>query len=125
MNAQFSDLMSVDPLGFQCIPEDLLDAAFARADKPVLVPRTCDTGDQFLDPGVLAQLLGHTPSAEEWSQYQWRYLHFYGLSTTSLPGKLLYSDNPSPVPVPGSSVGLLTAMLIVAFVGFVRRRRHA
>ena len=130
MTSDFSSFMSVDPLGFECIPAELLDAAFARADKPVLVPRTCATGNEMLSPDILSEMLGHPPNADEWSQYLWRYLHFLGAATTERPGELAYAkvagDSPLiPTPLPGSATLLATLLLVAGVV--VRRRflRHA
>ncbi|MDW4496364.1 hypothetical protein R5H30_00090 [Sulfitobacter sp. D35] len=70
-----SDLVARDGLGYECVPEELLDAAFQLSDKGLAMPQTClpDPCKEALSRDRYASLLGHAPTAREWDDYYARY----------------------------------------------------
>ncbi|WP_116134322.1 hypothetical protein [Tropicimonas sp. IMCC34043] len=110
------DLLGVDPLGFPCIPAGNLGAAFARADKPVMAPRTCATGFEPETPGALAALLRHDPDREEWVQFVMRRRHLWGEATFVAPRHGVCAPYIPDTPAPAAAVLLLSALLFVALL---------
>jgi hypothetical protein len=64
-----------DELGFECVPEERIDAAFHLTGKGVRMPRTClpDPCKAALSPRGLADLIGRPATPEEWDEYYGRY----------------------------------------------------
>lgn len=103
----FDDLLSVDPLGFVCVPADMLDAAFARADKPSQVPRTCADGLAQPTPTTLAAQLGHEPTLGEWVS---TWVHWKQATNASLSAPPPYQIETAITPLPGSALLLASAL---------------
>jgi hypothetical protein len=68
-------VLVVDELGFECVPENRIDAAFHLSGKGVRMPRTCLPAPckAALSPDDLAYLIGRPASQSEWDEYYARY----------------------------------------------------
>lgn len=68
-------LSEMDDLGYECMPETLLEAAFAATDKLAGIPQTClpKPCARQIEPVELAALMGRDPSVDDWDLYVARY----------------------------------------------------
>lgn len=126
-----SDLVEVDQLGFACIPEDDLEAAFRATGKGVRLPQTCiaDPCAQLLGEVEFGSLLGRPADAAEFADYRGRMTRVCGAPTIwaergiteeqlltfifgGAPIHLVYPPLPgaTPVPVPGGIILLGSAI---------------
>lgn len=69
-------LVQVDALGYQCIPEAQLEAAFAASGKGAYLPRTCLKDPCAAEPEetLLAELLGREPTEDEIDEFRQRHI---------------------------------------------------
>lgn len=72
-----SDLTTRDMLGYSCVMEDDLDAAFLNAGKGGTVPQTCITEAPPKDCAVLAPLMGREATPSECATYAYRWLSWF------------------------------------------------
>lgn len=110
-------LTTVDALGFTCIAEENLDAAFADAGKGNVL-RTCATMATEYSRDALAALLGHVPSAAEWRAFAWRWLDAHGGREWS-PATVLPTQPLPAVPLPdtlGMIIGAVSVLCIIALI---------
>lgn len=135
-----ADLQRVDDLGFTCVPEDDLEAAFRATGKGIRLPQTCisDPCAQVLGDVEFSSLLGRPADAAEFADYRGRMTRVCGTPTIwaergiseerllafifgGAPIRLVYPPLPStqPVPVPG---GLILLGSVVG-CGILRARR--
>lgn len=77
-----SAIMSVDPLGYECIPEHLLEAAFAIGGKSVRLPQTCipEPCEETFTELVLAGYTGYRDDAL-YADYRYRMTKVCGTPT--------------------------------------------
>lgn len=70
-----ANLVRTDPLGFTCIAEARLGAAFAATGKSGRLPRTClpQPCDGAISRGELGALIGRPATQPEWDDYYARY----------------------------------------------------
>ena len=75
---RLQDLVSSDPLGDVCIPEDRIDLAFHTTGKGLRLPRTClpDPCETALTRPNLAGLVGRPVTEPEWDAYFARYADY-------------------------------------------------
>ena len=68
----------VDDLGYNCIPEERLEAAYSAVDKGVALPRTClpKPCDLLPDLALLAELLGRDPTEREIADFTSRHTRY-------------------------------------------------
>lgn len=90
------DVLLVDELGYECVPEHRIEEAFALG-KSVRLPRTClpEPCARALDVDELGQLIGREPTRVEWDEYYSRYAEYCRAEVTPFS-----SDDP-----PGQAVG--------------------
>lgn len=126
-----ADLQRVDDLGFSCIPEGDLEAAFRATGKGVRLPQTCiaDPCAEVLDEVAFGSLLGRPADAAEFADYRGRMTRVCGTPTIwaergiseeqllafifgGAPIRLAYPHLPAaqPVPVPGGLILLGSAI---------------
>lgn len=68
------DLLTTDLLGYTCVKEEDLDAAFLNAGKGGTVPQTCISAPPPKDCEVLTDLLGREAGINECATYAYRWL---------------------------------------------------
>ncbi len=68
---RLADLLRVDALGYECIAESDLEAAFLATAKPFHLPRTClpDPCARRLTRPELAEIIGRPPTEALWEEY--------------------------------------------------------
>lgn len=78
-----AELERIDALGFTCIDEDDLEAAFGALGKGGRVPQTCiaDPCAAVLDQGAFGALLGRPAQSIEFVDYRGRMARFCGTPT--------------------------------------------
>jgi len=115
------DLMTTDVLGYTCVAEEDLDAAFLNQGKGGTVPQTCITGEPVKDCESLTILLGREATPEQCAAHAYRWLSWFDPDRSTGwgwdCGDCTVVSNPPPpsaVPLPGSAfllaagLGLLT-----------------
>jgi len=70
-------LLTRDVLGYQCVKEDDLDAAFLNAGKGGAVPQTCFSAAPQNDCAVLEAVLGRAPNTTECGAFAYRWLTWF------------------------------------------------
>lgn len=104
--------MTTDYLGYDCIEEVDLDAAF-QSGKYSQVPQTCLPKDMPREPETLAWALGRPPTEAEWATFNYKWF------SANDPDRALFgvSDDIVAVasaPAPWGLILLLTALVLLA-----------
>lgn len=114
-----SDLMTRDVLGYACVMEDDLDAAFINAGKGGTVPQTCITATPAKDCAFLEPLLGREATVGECATHAYRYLTW--LDPDRLTGWgfdcgdcTVETTKPPAVPIPAAGLLLLSGLGLLA-----------
>ena len=108
-----ADFLEQDPLGYECIPEDRIDAAFFASGKGLRLPQTClpEPCDAALSPLELASLIGRPPYASEWDTYFARYSDYCRKEVIAFDGA---SDEATDAPSGRDPVAAFWAPLLPA-----------
>ncbi|XDA99751.1 hypothetical protein AB1M95_07575 [Sulfitobacter sp. LCG007] len=96
-----ADLLAEDQLGYECVPEARLDAAFSISGKGIAMPQTClpDPCEGALTHADYGILLGHMPDDVEWDDYYARYADFCRAEVTP------FGEDGAPVLFASGSAG--------------------
>lgn len=113
--ATTQELLTTDILGYTCVAEADLDAAFLNEGKGSSVPQTCITETPIMDCKSLIPLLGREPSYGECSTHSYRYLSWFDPDRSTgwgwNCGDCDVTPHVSSVPLPASWLLLLGALL--------------
>ena len=119
------DLLTTDLLGYTCVAEEDLDAAFLNQGKGGSVPQTCITETPVKDCASLAPLLGHEATFNECSTHAYRWLTWFdpdrstgwGWDCSAWDCTVPEPHNPpSAVPIPGAALMLVSAIGLMAWI---------
>jgi hypothetical protein len=123
------DLLTTDILGYTCVAEEDLDAAFLNQGKGGAVPQTCITEMPVKDCASLTYLLGREATYEQCATHAYRFMSWYDpLGTTGWGWDCgdctvtTYVPPTNAVPIPGSALMLLGALVLLIPI---RRSHHA
>ena len=115
-----ADLTTRDVLGYACVMEDDLDAAFVNAGKGGTVPQTCISETPVKDCTFLEPLLGHEATAGECMTHAYRYLTWFDADRSTGWGwdcgdcAVEVIPPPGPVPLPAAGPILLSGLGLLA-----------
>lgn len=116
-----SDLVTTDVLGYACVMEDDLDAAFVNAGKGGTVPQTCITETPDKDCAFLEPLLGREATSGECATHAYRYLTWFDPDRSTGwgfdCGDCTVESNPPPtaaVPIPAAGLLLISGLGLLA-----------
>lgn len=109
-------MTTTDAMG-ECVTEAELDSPLTWQNKAAELPRTCfDAVPLDFTPDLLAEMLGHYPSYEEWTAAKLSWCRASGECSLRDPGPLPVA----PVPLAPSLVLMLCAVAALAAVGLKR-----
>lgn len=115
------DLLTTDILGYTCVTEENLDAAFLNQGKGGSVPQTCMTEAPTIDCGSLTSLLGREPTPEQCATHAYRFLSWFDPDRSTGWGfdcgdcTVETYTPPAAVPLPASWLLLLAALIGLPF----------
>lgn len=123
------DLLTTDVLGYTCVAEEDLDAAFINAGKGGAVPQTCITGEPVKDCESLTILLGTEATPAQCATHAYRYLTWLDPDRSIGWGwdcgdcTVEPYTPPAAVPVPASAMLMFSALILLSAVRGIRYAR--
>lgn len=118
--ATTQELTTVDILGYTCVTEEDLDAAFFNEEKGGSVPQTCITETPVKDCESLTPLLGREASYDQCMTHSYRYLSWSDPDRSTgwgwNCGDCDVTPYVPPVPLPASWLLLLGALIALPFM---------
>ena len=113
------NLLTTDVLGYTCVAEENLDAAFLNGGKGASVPQTCISEAPTKDCATLTPLMGREATYDECATYAYKWLSTFDPEKKTNWGWdcsawdcTIPVQPPSAVPLPGS------ALLLIGALGF-------
>lgn len=124
------DLTTTDMLGYSCVMEDDLDAAFVNAGKGGSVPQTCITEAPPKDCAFLAPLIGREPTLNECATYAYRWLSWFDPDRSTGWGFdcgdcTVEVIQPPAVPIPAAGLLMLSGLGLLAVAGTRETKKDA
>lgn len=124
---EIPDLMTTDVLGYTCVLDEDLDAAFMNAGKGGTVPQTCISEPPVKDCASLTPLLGHEATADQCAVHAYRFLTWLDPDKSTGWGWgcgdcKVYPAPPPAVPLPASALMLMLAIGLLVPLHMVRSK---